>query len=190
MPGASSRALRRTPRQGGIRAAAVIAALSVAGCAMWRPQTCEQFEVARQHTDYATTYHRDATETVAPLRRGPAVMATFYRLRLDTERAHPCSHLMMQKELVLARRDEPGVMLEETREFFAEDGTRIAVKSENLTNQLRQSGRYTASVPLPIPKRAPAGTYYLVNTLTAKQRGHTEVLAKTAARFEVVARNK
>jgi hypothetical protein len=62
------------------------------------------------------------------------------------------------------------------------------LKHENLTSQLRQSGRYRASVPLPIPKTAPAGAYYLVSTLTLKTKDAADqVIAKTMVSFEVIA---
>ncbi len=161
------------------------------GCATLFPESCEQFEERRKQSNYATEYRLDGgnnqTADVKSLGKGEMAAARTYQLRLDTERARPCSHVKIQKELVLIRRDNPSVILEETREFFAENGARIAVKSEVLTDQLRQSGRYTASVPLPIPKTAPAGKYRLTSTLTLKMKGSTKVvtLAKAAASFQV-----
>jgi hypothetical protein len=166
-------------------------ALLLGGCAVVpRPQSCEQFDDARKQTDYTTGYRRDDKEAVKPLLKGAAAMVLQYRLRLDPERTSPCSHVTIHKELLLARRTDAAVVLEETREFFAEDGARIAVKQENLSNQLRQSGRYRASVPLPIPKGAPAGAYHLVSTLTLKNKNETVVLAKTAVSFNVVVATK
>jgi len=169
-------------------AALIAAALLLGGCASLVPQSCEQFESARKKADYATEYRRNEKEKVAPLRKGPVAMATQYQLRLDTERVRPCSYVTIHKTLALARRDDAGAVLEETREFFAEDGSRIAVKQENLTSQLKQGGHYNASVQLPIPKNAPAGAYHLISTLTLKIRGESHVLAKTGASFEVIAR--
>jgi hypothetical protein len=166
----------------------VALALLIGGCATVPRQTCEQFDAARKTTNYTTEYQRDDKEVVKPLQRGPTAMALQYRLRLEADRVAPCSHVTIQKELTLSRREVAGAVLEETREFFSEDGTRIALKQENLTAQLRQSGRYRASVPLPIPKNAPAGAYYLVSTLTLKTRGAADqVIAKTMVSFEVIA---
>lgn len=166
-------------------------ALVLGGCASLAPQSCEQFDAARKTVDYATGYRHEEKQMIAPLRKGPVAMALAYELKLDSTRVRPCSHVIIHKSLTLARRDDAAAVLEETREFFAEDGTRIAVKQENLTNQLRRSGRYTASVPLPIPKRAPAGAYHLVSTLTLKRKGSADqVLAKTAASFEVTASDR
>ncbi|HYM46851.1 MAG TPA: hypothetical protein VES91_00130 [Burkholderiaceae bacterium] len=164
-------------------------AMLLGGCATLVPtESCEQFEARRKQVNYATEYRRDEKQTVTPMRKGSAAMAMQYRLRLDPERVHSCSHVTIHKELVLSRRDDAGVTLEETREFFAEDGTRIAIKNENVSSQVRQSGRYTAAVLLPIPKNAPAGAYHLVSTLILKMKGTAEnqVLAKTTVSFEVV----
>jgi len=183
MPGAIE------PRPRGIahRLTLLVLALTLGGCATLARESCEQFDAARKSTNYATEYNRDTAHALKPLRAGVA-MAVDYRLQLDRARVAPCSHVTIRKELTLLRRDEAGAVLEETREFFAEDGTRIAVKQENLTNQLRHSGRYTAAVPLPIPKNAPAGAYHLVSTLTLKPKtGAAQVLAKTGVSFDVIA---
>ncbi len=175
---------------------ALIAAVTTLlnGCATFFPESCEQFEERRKKTNYATEYHRDSKKEIAdlkPLGKGEMAVVLNYQMRLDTERARPCSHVSIQKELTLVRRSNSGIIIEETREFFAEDGTRIAVKNEVLTTQLNQTGRYTASVPLPIPKSAPAGKYRLTSTLTLKTKGATKAttLAKTAVNFEVASQN-
>lgn len=156
------------------------------GCAALRPQTCEQFDAKRKQTNYATEYRRDNSVGVKPISKGTA-LAVEYELRADTSQARPCSHVMIRKDLTLARRDDGSGTIEETWEFYAEDGTRITIKNENLTNQLRQSGRYIASVPLPIPRGAPPGKYYVISTLVARARGaDAHVLAKTSTNFEVV----
>ena len=166
-------------------------AVLLTSCATLFPESCEQFEERRKQTNYATEYRLDSssnqTADVKALGKGELAAARTYRLRLDTERARPCSHVKIQKELVLVRRDNLGMTFEETREFFAENGTRIAVKNEVLTDQLRQSGRYLASVPLPIPKTSPPGKYRLTSTLTLKIKGSTKTvtLAKATASFQV-----
>jgi hypothetical protein len=157
--------------------------------------SCEQFEQRRKQTNYATDYQLESAKlpaNVKPLAKNDMAAARSYQLSLNTERPRPCSYVKINKELVLVRRDNPGVIFEETREFFAADGTRIAVKTETLTEQLRQSGRYAASVPLPIPKNTPSGKYRLVSTLTLKFRGAAKpvALATAAASFEVMASKK
>lgn len=169
----------------------VSGAVLFTSCATLFPESCEQFEERRKQTNYATEYRLESsvnrTADVKALGKGELAAARAYKLRLDTERPRPCSHLKIQKEFILVRRDNLGLTFEETREFFAENGTRIAVKNEVLTDQLRQSGRYIASVPLPIPKNSPPGKYRLTSTLTLKMKGSTKAitLAKAAATFQV-----
>ncbi len=174
---------------------ALLAAISmlIAGCASLFPESCEQFDESRKTTNYATEYrleNRKMTGDIKPLGKGEVANVLGYTMQLDTERARPCSHLKINKEITLLRRDSPGIVFEETREFFAQDGTRIAVKNEVLTEQLKKSGRYASSVPLPIPKNAPPGKYRLTSTLTLKQKVKgvvkTVTLAKAATSFEVV----
>jgi hypothetical protein len=167
----------------------VLAAL-LGGCAVLKPQTCDQFDAKRRQTSYATEYRRDARTAVKPLHKGHAALAVEYNISVDADSVRTCTHVNVRKELTLARREEAGIVIEEASEFYAEDGTRITVKNENLTNQLRESGRYTASVPLPIPRGAPPGRYYLVSTLLLKSKGEAFVLAKTSAYFTVVASGK
>jgi hypothetical protein len=162
-----------------------VIAILLGGCALFRPPTtCDQFDATRKKTNYATEYRRDGNASVKPLNRGQAI-AVEYDVQVGTSRARPCSHVTIRKELTLARRADIAFTIEEAWEFYAEDGTRITIKQENLTNQLRQSGRYTASVPLPIPRSAPPGKYYLVSTLTAKSKAGSETLAKTSTSFDV-----
>jgi len=171
----------------------LLAAMAVllAACAMLRPQRCEQFEAGRnQNTD--THY---VLETVAldgyvrTLGNEDMAIVPRYRLKLDTASAQPCSHINIRKELVLLRRDNPDMVFEESREFFAEDGTRIAVKNEVLTAQLGRSGRYAAVVPLPIPRNAPLGKYRIASTLTIRTRDNkqAQTLARSQVMFRVVA---
>lgn len=169
-----------------IRLTALIAiAILLGACALPQPAACDQFNAKRKQTNYATEYRHDANAGVKPLKKGQAI-AVEYSLQVDTLRARPCSHVTIYKELTLARRADIAFTIEEAWEFYAEDGTRITAKRENLTNQLRQSGRYTASVPLPIPRNAPPGKYYLVSTLSAKSRAGSTTLAKTSTGFDVV----
>jgi hypothetical protein len=160
------------------------------GCAVFRPPTtCDQFDATRKKTNYATEYRRDGGANVKPLNKGQAI-AVEYDVQVNTSRTRPCSHVTIRKELTLARRADVAFTIEEAWEFYAEDGTRITVKQENLTAQLRQSGRYTASVPLPVPRNAPPGKYYLVSTLTARSKTGSETLAKTSTSFDVEAMAK
>jgi len=170
----------------------VLLAALLGGCAAIRQQqaqNCDQFDAKRKQTNYATEYRFGSNAGVKPLSRGQAI-AVEYELSVDTQRARPCTHVTIKKELTLARRADIAFTIEESWEFYTEDGTRITVKQENLTNQLKQSGRYTASVPLPIPRGAPPGKYYLVSTLIAKSKAGAETLAKTSTSFDVITQSK
>lgn len=170
---------------------AFAAAVLLSGCATWAPDKCEQFERARRSTDYDTAYVYSRTETQRadqtlarrPL-RGDAV-ARWYTLRLNRSTAHPCEHLYLIKDLYLQRSPE-AMTIEEEREFYTAQGQLIATKRENVTGQLPKTGYYTASVPLPIPRGAPAGTYRVVSRLIATPRkGGARTLATTTAAFRV-----
>ncbi len=173
----------------------VAAALLLGGCASLFPESCEQFEEHRKQTNYATDYTFESSKVdgdTKTLGKNDLAVAPHYQMTLGSDSVSPCTHVKIKKELVLVRRDNPNLIFEETREFFAADGTRIAVKNEVLTGQLDKSGRYAATVPLPIPKNAPPGKYRLTSTLTLKTKGSTKssVLARTAAVFQVTAGKK
>jgi len=172
----------------------VLAAMTalLAACATLVPERCEQFETGRNETNTNTRYTIEAAalgDYSRTLGNEDMAIVPRYRLKLDTASAQPCSHINIRKELVLLRRDNPDLVFEESREFFAEDGTRIAVKNEALTAQLGRSGRYAAVVPLPIPRNAPLGKYRIASTLTIRTRDNkrTQTLARSQVMFRVVA---
>jgi hypothetical protein len=169
-------------------------ALTLGGCAALVPQhDCAQFEQQRKTTDYGTRYTADNTETqrlakkYPPLAKTRLAAAPLYRLDVDAHTLRPCTHLQLSKELYLQRANAD-VVIEETREFYAEDGTRIATKTETLTAQLRQTGFYNATVALPIPASAPGGRYRVVSKLMvrAKPAAAPQLLAEAETRFEVL----
>jgi hypothetical protein len=159
------------------------------------PETCEQFEARRQDMNYATQYRYSESDTQAsaqnfkPLPKQENALARIYKIRFDAKTTRPCTHLTLHKDLYLQRKISLDLRLEEIRDFFAEDGTLITSKREVLSNQLRTTGYYTASVPLPVPKSAPPGKYRVVSRLVAKAKGARQgiVLARASASFQVVA---
>ena len=169
-----------------------LAALALAGgCATWTPDRCEQFDRARESTDYDTQYFYFAAETKRAEKsfsRRPtpgAVTAAWYTLRLSRTATRPCEHLFLVKDLYLQRSTEK-LSFEERREFYTAKGQLIAAKRENLTEQLARSGYYIASVPLPIPRDAPAGTYRVVTHLIATPaNGPAQTLATASGEFRV-----
>jgi hypothetical protein len=167
------------------------AAALLVGCATWAPDKCEQFERTRRSTDYDTVYvysraetqRADQTLARRPRRADPVVR--WYTLRLNRSITHACEHLYLIKDLYLQRSGE-ALTIEEQREFYTAQGQLIATKRENITPQLPKTGYYTASVPLPIPRGAPAGTYRVVSRLIATPpAGRALTLATTTAEFRV-----
>lgn len=169
----------------------IFAVFLMGGCATLRPDKCEQFDQTRSATDYGTVYSYSKTETrraeqnFASRPRRNGVVARWYTLRLNRTRTRPCEHLYLIKDLYL-QRSAGAITLEEKREFFTAKGQLIAAKRENITDQLSKSGFYTASVPLPIPRNAPTGTYRVVSHLIAiLPKGRPQTLATAAAEFHV-----
>jgi hypothetical protein len=169
-------------------------ALTLGGCAALVPQhDCAQFEQQRKTTDYGTRYTADGGESqrlakkYSALPKARLAAAPLYRIDVDTHALRPCTHLQLSKELYL-QRSNGEMVIEETREFYAEDGTRIATKTETLGAQLRHTGFYRATVALPIPASAPGGRYRVVSKLMlrTKPAATAQLLAEAETRFEVL----
>jgi hypothetical protein len=180
----------RNPQRSFLSLAFVFSAL-LGGCATWTPDRCEQFDRARTSTDYDTRYVYSAAETKHAdtsfshrRTRSPAT-AMWYTLRLNRATAGTCEHLFLIKDLYLKRSTEK-LTLEELREFYTAQGQLIATKREDVTEQLTKSGYYIASVPLPIPRGAPTGTYRVVTHLIATPaNGRGQTLATASSEFRV-----
>lgn len=165
----------------------------LAGCATVAvdPGVCARFDAARASISYDTAYRysdedtRNAARSFRPTARRAPVAVRWYTLRLNAEEVPRCEHLYLYKDLYLER-DSGAVELEEQREFYTAGGKLVAVKKENVTWQLRRSGYYAASVPLPIPEAAPAGRYRVVTRLVRKNPGgKDQMLATASAEFRV-----
>lgn len=171
---------------------ALLAAL-LGGCATVPSNDCDRFAQTRRITDYDTAYVYVETETRRAAARfaraaNPAsAAAPWYTLRVNRTRIRACEHLYLIKDLYLQRTGDAGLVLEEQREFYTAAGQLIATKRETLTAQLTKAGYYTASVPLPIPPKAPAGAYRVVTRLLARTgQGAEQILAQTSAEFRVL----
>lgn len=116
---------------------------------------------------------------------GRPVRVQVYRMRANRYRTQACGNVALLYEVVLAR--QGAVVLREVREYYADDGTLIASKSEDVTDQLGASGRYTRATTLPIPAAAPVGRYRVVSKLLAKKRGNNQFvqLGRAATSFYV-----
>ena len=161
------------------------------------PPACAEFAEQRKTLRYATSYRiapgesESAARNFRPLPAGEPARARHYTLRFDRDAIAPCHHLMIRKELYLQRAARLALRFQETREFYAGDGTLIAVKNEVLENQLGVTGYYLASVPLPIPQNAPAGKYRVVSKLVLQNpNGKAQLLATTSANFQVTANKR
>jgi hypothetical protein len=155
-------------------------------------ETCEQFERNRRSTNYETVYayaeaeSRRAATSFARAPRGELATARWYTLRTNRDAIRTCDHLYLIKDLYLQRTADGSVTLHEQREFYTAKGDLIATKREDVTSQLKSTGFYTASVPLPIPQNAPAGRYRVVSRLIAMSPGKKEqTLGTTSAEFGV-----
>ena len=173
------------------------AILLLSGCAGLRETSCEQFEELRQEMDYTTQYRLlesdtdNAARRFKPLPKGAVAVVRQYKMEVNTPQIKPCNHLKIQKEIYLLRKNDKNLVLEEIREFYTADGILIATKSEFVGDQMRASGYYAGSMPLPIPEKAPPGKYRIVSKLVMKRKDTSRitVLARTSASFEVIARN-
>ncbi len=169
-----------------------VAASLLAGCTtLDRASVCEHFEHDRQTLHYETLYRyseSDSRTAAANFRARPgrdAVIVRWYTLRVNAPAVRPCEHLYLFKEIYLQRGPLANATLEETREFYTGAGQRIATKKENVTAQLKNTGYYTASVPLPIPESAPPGAYRVVTRLTLKTGAREVTLSTATAEFRV-----
>lgn len=148
----------------------ILALLS--GCATAPRRECQAQAAESGKMDLATHYHRASQAlTFGPLPRGVLAQAALYRISVNRSRIRPCGYLRIRKELYLRRITHADLTFTETREFFAQDGTLIASRTETLGGGLPTSGFYTATTLLPIPRSAPAGNYLIVSRLAFHRRG-------------------
>ncbi|MDH5512664.1 MAG: hypothetical protein OEY27_05545 [Gammaproteobacteria bacterium] len=171
--------------------------LLLSGCATFREMSCEEFREARKETDYTTQYRlletksAEAARYYKPLPRNSLAVVRQYKMEVDPPEIRSCNHLEIRKEIYLLRKNDRNLVLEEIREFYTDDGTLIATKSEVVGDQMQASGYYAGNTPLPIPEKAPPGKYRIVSKLVLKRKNssRTTVLARTSANFQVIARN-
>lgn len=113
------------------------------------------------------------------------VRVQVYRLHAKPYRTRACGSVALRYELVLARQGE--MVLREVREYYADDGTLVANNSEDVSEQLPASGRYTRLATLPVPAAAPVGRYRVVTKLLVKKPGDSRFiqLGRATTRFHV-----
>ncbi len=150
----------------------VLLTASLGGCASMEQFSCDLHETQARGTKPVTTYTLTSDKT-APraLPAGSIAQAPTYKLIFKPGYTKPCTTLSLHKDVVIQRSDEANVILNEIREFYAEDGTLIATSAQNISEQVKISGAYIATTPLPIPKSAPPGKYKIVSKLLFERRG-------------------
>lgn len=157
-------------------AALVLAAGAVilGGCAATAPKEnlCANYDARVRGLRTMATYARtgDAVpdagkSTTAPLR------VTGFRLSSKESTVRPCGVLVLNKELVLHAKNPAKLPITEVREFYAENGTLITARSDNLRGQFPAAGQYKGEAAIPIPPGAPAGKYRILVRLRSDGAG-------------------
>lgn len=176
------------------RAAFVLAALTLlGGCASMQEYSCNQQEERNRGVKPFTTYKlvepRPGQATARSLSPGTTAQVPVYTISFRPGFTKPCTTLALHKDVVIYRSNDSDVVLNEIRDFYAEDGTLIASTVQDISAQVQRSGNYAASTPLPIPKAAPPGKYKIVNKLMYERRGSSRVpvpIARTEGFFYII----
>ena len=154
---------------------AILLAALLGGCAGVGDFSCDMHETQARGTKPVTTYTltdpKNGENALRPLPAGNIAQVPTYKLSFKPGFTKPCTTLTLHKDVVIQRSDEAAVMLNEIREFYAEDGTLIATSTQDISEQVKKSGTYIATTPLPIPKSAPPGKYKIVSKLLYERRG-------------------
>ena len=147
----------------------------LSGCAGLDEFSCDRHEHSHRGFKPVTTYTaaEPKPNAAAPytLPAGSSPQVSTYKLTFRPGFTKPCATITLHKDMVIQRSDEAQLVLNEVREFYAEDGTLIATASQDVSTQIKKSGAYIAVTPLPIPKSAPPGKYKIVSKLLYERRG-------------------
>jgi len=145
------------------------------GCASMDDFRCDMHEQSVRGTKPITSYTpaEPKPNAAAPytMPSGSNAQVSTYKLTFRPGFTKPCSSITLHKDVVIQRSDDAQVVLNEVREFYAEDGTLIATVTQDVSAQVKKSGAYIAVTSLPIPKSAPPGKYKIVNKLLFERRG-------------------
>jgi hypothetical protein len=152
---------------------ALIAAL-LGGCASMEEYSCDMHEQQTRGEKPVTTYRLVEIKPGQPAARilpaGSVAQVPTYTMSFVPGFTKPCTTLSLYKDVVIYRSNDADVVLNEVREFYAEDGTLIATSTQDITTQVRTSGTYVATTPLPVPKGAPPGKYKIISKLLFERR--------------------
>lgn len=153
---------------------ALLAAGLLAGCSGIQALSCDMHETrtrgVKPFTHYTYVEPKPGEVPARTLPTGYTVQATTYKMQFKPRYSQPCTTLTVQKDVVLLRSAENDIVLTEIREVYAEDGTLITTHTQDVSDQIRKSGTYVATTPLPIPKVAPDGKYRVVSKLLQERR--------------------
>jgi len=171
----------------------VLALLVLGGCARLREASCVRHEESMRNTKPTTTYQALATEAGKPAPRslpaGSVPQVTRYTVRFRPGYTEACNTITLYKDVSILRSATNDTILNEIREFYAEDGTLIASNTQDIPPQVQGSGNYLATTPLPIPRAAPHGKYKIVSKLLYERRGsgrHPVQIARGEGYFYIV----
>jgi hypothetical protein len=150
----------------------LVAAL-LGGCASMEEYSCNLHEQQTRGEKPVTTYRLVQVKPGQPVARalpaGSIAQVPTYTMTFKPGFTKPCTTLSLYKDVVIYRSNDD-VVLNEIREFYAEDGTLITTSTQDITTQVKISGTYVATTPLPVPKSAPPGKYKIISKLMFERR--------------------
>jgi hypothetical protein len=150
-----------------------IAVIFLGGCSTVQNISCDMHETRTRGVKPFTQYHyqepKPGQVAARNLPAGSTVQAPTYKMEFKPRYGRPCTTLTVQKEVIVLRSPDD-VFLTELREVYAEDGTLITTHIQDISDQVKKSGNYVATTPLPIPKGAPDGKYRVVSKLMQERR--------------------
>jgi len=163
------------------------------GCASMSNFSCDMHESRTRGVKPVTTYTLTETpqsgSTMPTLPAGSVTQAPVYKISFRPGFTKPCTTLVLHKDVVIHRSGEPGLILNEIREFYAENGTLITTATQDISDQVKKSGQYVATTPLPIPKTAPPGKYKIVSRLMYERHGKRKapvLVARAEGAFYII----
>lgn len=147
--------------------------LALVGCAATAPKEnlCADYDSRVRNMRTTTTYARTDEPVSATRKIGTSVRVTDFHLSSRVNTVRPCQVLVLNKQLVLHARNPAKLPITEVREFYAENGTLITTRSDNLRGQFPTAGQYKGEAAIPIPPGAPAGKYRILVRLTSDGAG-------------------
>jgi len=170
--------------------------LTLTGCAALDERACDAHEERMRGVKPVTVYRavnpKPGQSAPKALPAGSTPIVSTYTLSFKPGFTKPCTSLDLVKDVVIQRGPDRSLVLNEIREFYAEDGTLIASNAQDISAQVTVSGVYVATTPLPIPKAAPPGKYRIVSKLMYERRGFSRPalqLARAEGYFYIIPRD-